>query len=122
MKIYLSGPMTGYEDFNRPLFASVAASLRARGYDVVNPAEHDHLAISDDWSAYLRKDLKLLSDCDAVVVLPKWNRSRGARLEVYIAVTLGMPVLEPENMEAIEVEVAREPLFGINGVVEEVLR
>jgi len=118
MKIYLSGPITGIPDSNRPLFASVAADLRRRGYDVVSPIEHDHLAAGNDWSDYLRKDLRLIADCDAIAVLPKWNRSRGARLEVYIAITLGMPVLECESMEACPITVASEPVFSLSGINE----
>ena len=39
--VYLSGPMTGLPDFNRPAFHAAAAALRAQGYVVINPAEVD---------------------------------------------------------------------------------
>ena len=38
MKLHLSGPMTGLEDFNRPEFNRVAEVLQAMGHDVFNPA------------------------------------------------------------------------------------
>lgn len=122
LKVYLSGPMTGYPEHNKPLFNTTAAELRWKGYDVVNPAESDDLALSDDWSAYLRKDLKLLAECDAIVLLPKWNRSKGARLEAYIAMSLGMPCFEPENMETYPLEIFKEPVFAAGGIAETVWR
>ena len=39
MKIYIAGPMSGYEDLNYPAFAQTAAVLRNAGHEVVSPAE-----------------------------------------------------------------------------------
>lgn len=41
MKVYLSGPMTGYPNFNFPAFNERAAEWRREGWDVFNPAETD---------------------------------------------------------------------------------
>jgi hypothetical protein len=38
-RVYLAGPMTGIDALNFPAFHKAAASLRASGYEVVNPAE-----------------------------------------------------------------------------------
>jgi hypothetical protein len=38
-KIYLSGPMTGLPDLNFPAFNAAASALRAKGLNVINPAE-----------------------------------------------------------------------------------
>ena len=40
--IYLSGPMTGYPDFNRASFHAAAAKLRDEGHWVYNPAEYEY--------------------------------------------------------------------------------
>lgn len=37
MTIYLSGPMTGYPQFNCHNFESVATFLKELGYKVINP-------------------------------------------------------------------------------------
>ena len=37
MRLHLSEPMTGLEDFNRPEFNRVAEVLQAMGHDVFNP-------------------------------------------------------------------------------------
>lgn len=37
-KIYISGPMTGYADFNRAEFDRIDEIYTSNGYEVVNPA------------------------------------------------------------------------------------
>lgn len=93
MKVYLSGPMTGLPQSNYPAFDAAAASLRAIGYDVVNPADIGR-EIGDglEWSQYMRPCIAALVQCDAVVMLPGWHESRGAMIERDIALALGMQV------------------------------
>lgn len=100
-RIYLAGPMSGIKDFNFPAFHERADSLAAQGYDVVNPATHGDV---ESWDFYIRKDLKLLLDCDAVAVLPGWRASKGASLEVHVARTLDMPVYDARTMDALDSE------------------
>lgn len=104
MKVYLSGPMTGLPDFNYPAFNAVAAKLRGLGYSVVNPAENfggrgDHPA---GRTAYMRVDIGHVLNVDAVVVLPGWQNSRGARLEVAVALEIDLPVIDAETREPLE--------------------
>lgn len=108
MRVYLAGPMSGIPQFNIPAFDEMAAELRAHGHDVVSPAELDDpetravqmrsehglmsdLPPGDTWGMFLARDVKLLADdgIEAVVVLPGWSRSRGARLETFVASALG---------------------------------
>lgn len=83
--------MTGLPDLNFPAFHEAAALLRARGVNVVNPAEFGEEP-GKQWSDYLRKDIKALMDCDHVVTLPGWQASKGAKIEVRLALDLGMQV------------------------------
>ena len=84
MKIYISGPMTGLPDFNRPAFNAKAAELRALGHEVVNPAELPEIP-GGTWADYMKVDIKLMLDCEAIWMLPGWVNSKGACLEVHIA-------------------------------------
>lgn len=94
MKVYLSGKMTGLPDFGFPLFHKHAASLRASGYEVVNPAELDMQDQQEmTWAQYLRRDIGHLVTCDAIALIPNWTDSRGAKLEKTIADALGMRVI-----------------------------
>lgn len=90
MRWYLSGPMTGLPDLNRPVFQHVAALIRSVGHDVLNPAELCPPGIT--WKAAMHYDLAALKTAQGVICLPAWERSRGARIEVWIARRRGLPV------------------------------
>ena len=89
MRLYLAGPMSGYQDLNFPAFHAEAARLRALGYEVVNPAEIN-AGTSAEWADCMRADIRELVNCDAVALLTGWEKSKGANLEVHIAYELGM--------------------------------
>lgn len=96
-RIYISGPITGIEDKNRPAFEAETIRLRKLGYQVVNPlevceGEEDALTGADLWKHCMRKDIKAMMDCDALALLPGWLFSRGARIEWDLAVNLGMKI------------------------------
>jgi hypothetical protein len=91
-RLYLAGPMSGYPKHNYPLFNRVATRLRAMGYHVFNPAENKDGGKLRPRSFYMRLDIPALIESDAVVVLPGWEHSRGASLEVWLAIDLDMPV------------------------------
>ena len=93
MKVYISGPMTGYPDFNYPAFNAAETWLTDRGHDVLNPARHPK---QDTWAGYLRLDLADVLTADGIALLPGWEASRGAQLEVHVAHSLGIRVLPIE--------------------------
>jgi hypothetical protein len=84
--------MTGIKDHNYPAFYAAAANLRELGYSVVNPAELDEGNQTREWEYYLRRDLAFVIRAEQVVVLPGWEKSKGARLEAHLAQALGTPV------------------------------
>lgn len=90
-RIYISGPISGMPDNNFPAFHKAAASLRASGYEVINPAEMDAADQAPmTWEQYLRRDIAHLITCDGIALLTGWEHSRGAKLEKQIADALGM--------------------------------
>ena len=84
--------MTGHPEWNFPAFFAAAKTLRAKGYEVVNPAEIE--GDQNNWNACMREDIKHLMACDGVYMLKGWETSNGARLEYYLATTLGFKVLK----------------------------
>lgn len=96
-RIYLSGPMTGLPDLNFPAFHTAAAALRAKGLDVVNPAEINPEG-EKTWHACMRADIKALCDCHTIALLPGWENSSGAHLELNLAHRLGMRVVALEAL------------------------
>lgn len=89
LRIYLAGPMTGLPDLNFPAFHQAAASLRASGYEVINPAEINADPAAG-WNACMRADIAQLVTCDAIALLPGFEKSKGATLERHIARALEM--------------------------------
>jgi hypothetical protein len=99
--------MSGHPQFNHPLFHEVAATLRLKYPDVtiINPAELDSPqmqalalqsvdgaplplteACGETWGDVLARDVRILSDeATGIVLLPDWDTSRGAKLELTVA-------------------------------------
>ncbi|NWA25475.1 DUF4406 domain-containing protein [Pseudomonas gingeri] len=96
-RVYVAGPMTGIKDFNYPAFNAVAEQLRAKGYEVENPADHG-IVEGAQWADYMAYDLTRLGLCGVICLLPDWERSRGARLEAHIAEQLGMAVMNHQGV------------------------
>lgn len=89
---YLSGPMTGLPDYNRPAFNKAAEFLRNQGYAVWNPAEEFDANYIYPRKIYMRRDIEALLKCDSLVLLNGWENSAGARLELAIAQELEMNI------------------------------
>lgn len=94
MIIYVAGPMTGLPDFNYPAFIEAGKMLEAEGHTVLNPVNSEKENTGEyqqqSWDWYLRRAIKLLCDAEAIYLLPNWQNSKGATLEVYIADQLGI--------------------------------
>ncbi|KKL78359.1 hypothetical protein LCGC14_2025620 [marine sediment metagenome] len=112
---YLAGPMRPVPKFNYPAFNAAAKQLREAGWVVFNPAEMD-IALDDDgpdltlsvekqeehaedWAnarRYAHRDTVLIIQKlraergDAIVTLPEWSDSIGARAEVSVALWVGL--------------------------------
>lgn len=91
MLVYLSGPMTGYDDDNFPAFNAAAAVLRSYGHVVLNPAETGGGTKALTRTQFLYIDVGYVQAAEAIVMLPGWEDSKGALLELHIAHALGKP-------------------------------
>ena len=95
MRIYISGPMTGYEDLNRPAFLKVQDTLEDMGHEVFNPINHSqevrHLALAVDLDWICMK-------AEGMVMLFNWVRSSGAGAELATAKALDLPVWYQEAL------------------------
>ncbi|HEY9208222.1 MAG TPA: DUF4406 domain-containing protein [Acidovorax sp.] len=91
-RIYIAGPMSGLPKLNYPAFNAKAIELRAQGFHVENPAENPEPHCRS-WLGYMRMALVQIARCDAVVMLPGWAKSRGARIEHQLAAGLGLEII-----------------------------
>jgi len=93
MRVYIAGPMTGYEDHNFPAFHRAEELLKSMGHEVVSPARlSEHIfetVVNPTWADFMRHDIPALLECDAIYILRGWARSKGANLEVQIARAFG---------------------------------
>lgn len=87
--VYVSGPMTGLPEYNYPAFHAAADALRAAGFGVENPAENEAPPCGS-WAGYMRRAIHQVARSHALYMLEGWEASRGARLEVHIALELGL--------------------------------
>lgn len=93
-KVYISGKITGLsEKVYKNNFNSAELYLTGLGYDVINPVSYTPIK-NGAWEDYMKRDLKLLLDCDYIYLLEGWQDSDGASLECTVAETLGIKVLE----------------------------
>ena len=104
MKLYISGPMTGHKDMNRPAFRYTAKVLRELGYEVISPADIT-LGEGASWQDYMREALRGLADADGLCLLHGWRSSRGAQVENRLAQGIDLPVHTVEGWIKAEAEV-----------------
>lgn len=87
-KIYIAGKITGRIEEAEIEFSNAETELKEGGYEVVNPMKLPHKH-DKEWRSYMRECIKALCDCDAIYLLPNWNKSEGAVIEHGLAVDLG---------------------------------
>lgn len=103
MKVYVSGPISGYEEANLPAFRLAADFIALSGHKAVVPHDiwaWDHgdtkcpkaYTEGPEHSAacYLRGDLLELLQCDAIYMIGGWQASVGAMLEHQVAAFTGL--------------------------------
>lgn len=102
--IYVSGPMTGYKNFNFPAFDEAALNLMNKGWRPVNPANIDRAFGFDGkeeckvtkqmLGEFLSRDIIAISKCDAIFLMKGWQDSKGANIELDFAKLIGIEVYE----------------------------
>lgn len=101
-RVYVAGPMSGYENWNYQAFDAAAADLRSRGYEAINPVDLDREVGFDpatsspedfDLPAAIRRDVEAILSCQAIVMLPGHENSKGATAERHVAHWGGLDVL-----------------------------
>jgi len=124
MKVYIAGPMTGRELYNFPAFDEAADRWRALGHEVTTPADitrgewqrkhwrafdpaSDRCEYGDPLLCELfALDLAAVCEADEIALLPGYEKSKGARLEIAVAMQLGKPLCCAATGDPISVAVA----------------
>jgi len=119
VKLYLSGPVSNNPDA-RNLFYKAEEYYSSIGYEVVNP-----LKLNMDcptWEQAMRRDIAALMDCDAIVMLPGWELSKGAKLEHFVAYKLGLDIRYSEYIEYDLVENILRACYIVTGITIKEMR
>lgn len=96
--IYIAGPVTGLEqEVAKAAFDKAAEQIRRKHGNavvVINPMEF--IGPGEDWNYAMRKCLEKMMVCNYIHMLPGWTESKGARLEVTVAMALHFGVCDKE--------------------------
>ncbi len=118
-RIYIAGPMKGIPLFNFPAFDGAEAwiTLEWEGWQAVNPAQIDRdygfdptsLPEDHDWNVIppsagtreeiIRRDIEAVLSCDAIFMLPGWEKSAGAKAELHLARWAGKTIYADQFAE-----------------------
>ena len=91
-RIYISGPITGCKNNNYDAFWKVENKLIFEGFEVINP-----LTLCkniDDYKECMKLDIRALTYCDSIYMLPNWKQSKGACIEHAVALAIGLKVID----------------------------
>lgn len=91
-KIYIAGKVTGEPIAECTMkFGTAQNAIEALGFEAINPLE----VVGDwntPWNEAMKKCISAMIECEAVVLLPDWIDSKGAKLENQIANSFDMPI------------------------------
>ena len=113
-RLYIAGPMRGYDDFNYPAFNRAADAILNDPelcdiWQACNPAEigadfapPDDLAQSPELLKRLMEfELAVVKSCDAILLLRGWEKSEGARAELRVALDNNLEIYTQDSMEIV---------------------
>ena len=99
--LYVSGPFSAADPLHgieRNILAASEAAIEGwrQGWAVIcphkNTSGYQHAA-DIPYETWIEGDLEILRRCDAICMLPGWEQSNGARIELALAYDLGLGVL-----------------------------
>lgn len=126
MKVYLAGPMTKKPFYNVVAFLDAKMRWMQDGHSVQTPFDansrvwrklydrdfdpyHDTCDYGDPiLKDMFAEDVRTMLASDAIALLPGWQQSKGANLELSIARALGVKVYDAESMLPLHEESALE--------------
>ena len=106
MYAFISGPMTGYENFNFDHFNMISAKLTSYGIKHVNPVtickkykKNDVLNSKAVFDKMVEEQQVAQRECNTLILLNGWEKSAGVRLELNTAIDLSMRIILEDNLD-----------------------
>lgn len=95
MIVYIAGPMSGIDNYNRPAFFAAARQLAEAGHVPINPAT---LPTTLDDKTYMPICTSMIDGADAIYLLDGWERSGGAMAEFAYARRQGKQIVTQASL------------------------
>lgn len=93
MKIYISGPISGTNNYMER-FAKAEKELADKGCSVVNPAKvNGQLPEDTSYEEYMKMCFCMLDMCESIFMLKGWSGSCGANRELGYAMAKDMIIM-----------------------------
>lgn len=81
MRVYISGAITGTNDFMER-FKAVEDRLTSEGMSVINPARFNANLPNDfTYEEYMKMDFTMIDLCEGIYMMKGWQKSCGANRE-----------------------------------------
>ena len=97
MKVYISGPITGIDDYMER-FDKAQMKLEEEGFTVVNPAlVNSKLPTDTTYEQYMKMCFVMLDMCEAIYMIEGWEKSCGANREYGYALAKNMTILDDKD-------------------------
>lgn len=100
MRVYLSGPITTNKNF-RLDFSKAENKICSvfKGVDIINPMWLNNVLPNGKHDEYMALCIPLVGMSDMMVMLPGWEKSKGATIERSLAKEIGISIIELSELE-----------------------
>lgn len=111
LMVYLAGPYSGDVEAHIASARRVAVRVAALGHLPVTPHLNTPVGFEElqPYEFWIAAYLKLLGRCDAILMLPGWERSNGARQERQHAMAIGLPEVTERMLQTTNEDEEGEP-------------
>lgn len=95
---YLSGPMSGYPEYNYPVFQATVDLLRAEGIKLLSPHEnvwpegHETMTPEQLRTQMMVLCMEQMKVAEGIIMMPGWPQSKGTVTELKLALKKELPV------------------------------
>lgn len=96
MRIYISGPITGVQNFETA-FRKAAGKISRHGHEYVDPSHLDGYIPNATHDFYIHLAFATLPQCDAIYLLRGWENSAGAQQELLYAKAHNLTIYEEDK-------------------------
>ena len=102
MKIYISGAISGTDDYMER-FSKAEKELTEQGYSAINPAKvNAQLPEDTSYEEYMKMCFCMLDICEAIFMLKGWSKSCGANRELGYSMEKDMIIMYEKERENVK--------------------